>query len=77
MYDGVSSRQPHRDLAHRACEALGLQFGAVDIGEQVDGSLVVLEVNRAPGLEDGTVARYAGAITRWMQGNFATEGVRQ
>lgn len=70
IYDGVSSRQAHRNLAHQACEALGLQFGAIDIGEQADGSLVVLEANRAPGLENGTVTRYAGAITRWMHGEL-------
>ena len=67
-YDGVSVKQKHRDIAHAAVRALGLDFGAVDIGERADGSLVVLEVNRAPGLEGGTVDRYADAITKWLNG---------
>lgn len=71
-YDGDTVRQAHRDLAHRACEALGLDFGAVDIGEKADGSLIVLEVNRAPGLEGGTVTSYARAINRWVSGEWAT-----
>lgn len=65
-YDGVSSKQRHRDLAHQAVAALGLTFGAVDIGERADRSLVVLEVNRAPGVEGGSVEVYAGAINQWI-----------
>jgi hypothetical protein len=67
-YDGVSIRNTHRELAHQAISALGLTFGAVDIGERQDGSLLVLEVNRAPGLEGGTVTAYAAAIQRLMEG---------
>jgi hypothetical protein len=65
-YDGVSSKQRHRDLAHQAVAALGLTFGAVDIGEKADRSLVVLEVNRAPGVEGGSVQVYASAIQAWI-----------
>ena len=65
LYDGVTAKQRHRDIAHRAVAALGLQFGAVDIGERRDNSLVVLEVNRAPGLEGGTVDAYSRAIQGW------------
>lgn len=64
-YDGSTTRQRHRDLAASACRALGLQFGAVDIGELPDGRAIVLEVNRAPGLEGGTIAAYATAILQW------------
>lgn len=71
-YDGETVRQAHRDLAHRACEALGLDFGAVDIGEKSDGTLMVLEVNRAPGIEAGTLDAYVRAITRWASGEWAT-----
>lgn len=71
VYDGVSSKQRHRDIAHAAIAALGLQFGAVDIGERADRSLVVLEVNRAPGLDGGTIPCYATAITGWMNGTPA------
>lgn len=56
----------HRDLAHRAVKALGLDFGAVDIGRKKGGDLIVLEVNRAPGIEGGTVERYADAIRGWI-----------
>lgn len=65
-YDGVTSKQAHRDLAHKAVAALGLQFGAVDLAQLKDGRLIVLEVNRAPGIEGGTVERYAEAIKGWM-----------
>jgi hypothetical protein len=68
-YDGTSVKQRHRDLAHQAVKALGLDFGAVDIGEKADGSLFVLEVNRAPGLDGGTILAYADAIKRWVDSN--------
>jgi hypothetical protein len=68
-YDGVSSKKKHRDLAHAAVKALGLDFGAVDIGERADGSVLVLEVNRAPGLAEGTIDVYANAIRGWINGN--------
>lgn len=66
-YDG-SVKQRHRDIAHAAVSALGLDFGAVDIGEKADGSVIVLEVNRAPGLEGGSVDAYARAIQSWAAG---------
>lgn len=71
-YDGETVRQAHRDLAHRAIEALGLDFGAVDMGQRQDGTLIVLEVNRAPGLEGGTIEAYVRAINRWLSGEWAT-----
>lgn len=66
-YDGATIRQAHRDIAHAALGALGLDFGAVDIGERQDGSLIVFEVNRAPGLEGGTVSAYEEAIRAWKE----------
>ena len=68
-YDGETARQRHRDIAHAAVAALGLDFGAVDVAELADGTVMVLEVNRAPGLSDGTADVYATAIQRWMQEN--------
>ena len=65
-YRDGAVRQAHRDLAHRAVRALGLTFGAVDIGE-VDGNLIVIEVNRAPGLDGTTPERYARAIQRYVE----------
>lgn len=67
-YDGFSSTKEQRKLAKEALEALDLDFGAVDIGKKRDNSLVVLEVNRAPGLEGNTINVYADAIQRWTRG---------
>lgn len=66
VYDGFESDRAMRELAAHACEALNLQFGAVDLGRKADGGLIVLEVNRAPGLEGGTVTSYARAIEGWL-----------
>lgn len=49
-------------LATLACEALGLDFGAVDIIEDKKGRLYVLEVNTAPGLEGQTIDSYSKAF---------------
>lgn len=68
VYDDFKSKEKQRDLAAAAVKALGLNFGAVDIGELADKSLIVLEVNRAPGLEGGTVESYGRAIEAWAQG---------
>jgi hypothetical protein len=73
--DDVGIKQRHRDAAHAAVRALGLDFGAVDIGELQDGTLVVLEVNRAPGVEGGTIEAYGRAIRRWTSGEWTAEEV--
>jgi hypothetical protein len=67
QYGGFRSTPEQRALAHAAVAACGLQFGAVDIGIRPDDSMLVLEVNRAPGL-DGTVelAPYIKAIQGWV-----------
>lgn len=52
-------KQRVRDAAKGAVEALGLDFGAVDIGTLSDGSPIVLEVNKAPGQEGNTTLTYA------------------
>lgn len=66
-YDGFESSRAMRDAAHRAVAALGLDFGAVDLGLTTQGEIVVLEVNRAPGLEGGTPEAYGRAIASWLQ----------
>jgi hypothetical protein len=66
-YDNFESTPSMRELARAACEALHFDFGAVDIGRKANGDLLVLEVNRAPGLEGNTVNHYAEAINRWIQ----------
>lgn len=65
-----SKKQGIRDIAHAAVAALGLNFGAVDVGELPDGTLVVLEVNRAAGIEAGTIDAYAKAVRRWVDGEW-------
>jgi hypothetical protein len=49
-----SVKRDRRDMAKKAITALGLDFGAVDIGISSTGIPVVLEVNTAPGLDSGT-----------------------
>lgn len=68
--DDMGIKQKHRDIAHAAVEALGLSFGAVDIGELASGELVVLEVNRAPGVEGGSIEAYGRAVRRWISGEW-------
>lgn len=65
-YDNFESTRVMRELAAAAVEALGLQFGAVDIGVTATGAFVVLEVNRAPGLEGGSVTTYGAAVDRYI-----------
>lgn len=69
-YADFTPKQAVRDIAHAAIKALGLDFGAVDIGKLRDGSLVVFECNRAPGIEGQTVEKYVNAIDRWVKGEL-------
>lgn len=56
--------KPQRDLlAIKTIQALGLDFGAVDIIEDKHGQFYVLEVNTAPGLEGQTIVAYQQALT--------------
>lgn len=61
--------QPNRsrkDAAVSAVEALGLDFGAVDVLAGTDGNTYVLEVNTAPGLSERFLNLYADAIREWQ-----------
>lgn len=51
-----------RPLGKAAVEALGLDFGAVDIVTDTEGEHYVLEVNTAPGLGDRSLETYATAL---------------
>lgn len=73
-YDGFTSTAKMRALAHKAVAALDLTFGAVDIGENSLGQLIVLEVNTAPGLEGGSIQAYIRALTKWIENTPAEEG---
>lgn len=52
-------KQSLREAARMAVSALGLDFGAVDVAFRKGGGVVVWEVNKAPGLEGGSLKRYA------------------
>ena len=67
-YDEFKSKKKMREIAAKAVEALGLNFGAVDVGKKADGTYIVLEVNRAPGAENNTAVAYAKAIEGWLRG---------
>lgn len=57
-----------RKLAHQAIQSLGMDFGAVDLAQLEDGSLMVLEVNSAPGLEGRGFDVYRRAIQGALNG---------
>ena len=67
-YSNFESTPEMRALAIGAVKALSLDFGAVDLARKADGMLIVLEVNRAPGLEGNTVLAYVNAVQRWLNG---------
>jgi hypothetical protein len=57
-----------REIAAKAVDALGLDFGAVDILRGVDNALYVLEVNTSPGAESADRAglkTLASKIANW------------
>lgn len=51
-----------RQIAINAVKAVKLDFGAVDLLEEPDGTLRVLEVNRAPRIRGGRLRYYAEKI---------------
>lgn len=62
-----------RDIASKACDILGLDFGAVDILKGVDGGYYVLELNSAPGSESADRAGLKGLgekIKNWERLGF-------
>ena len=64
--DNFRSTETMRAVAKDAVQALHLEFGAVDVGERQDGSYLVLEVNRSPGIEnENTMKTYARTIRGW------------
>lgn len=55
-----------KEIAVRAAGALGLDYGAVDIGRSQIHGIKVYEVNTAPGLEGSTGGVIAAAIRRYI-----------
>jgi hypothetical protein len=66
-YNQFTSSSEMRKIAGAAVKALGLTFGAVDLARRANGSLFVLEVNAAPGIEGGTVKSYERAVNKWIK----------
>lgn len=53
-----------RDLAKKAVTALNYDFGAVDLVETGEGNIFLLEVNKAPGLDELSASKYAEALIK-------------
>lgn len=64
--EGVTVSDDTKSEAVKAVEALGLDFGAVDVVINREGKPVVLEVNTAPGLMGSTLQSYKTAIKEWL-----------
>jgi len=65
--EGVDPSWDILDQSIRAVEALGLQFGAVDVlWNEAGGRAYVLEVNTAPGLEGSSIDVYVSAINEYL-----------
>lgn len=62
---------PAREVARKAVAAVGYQFGAVDLLELRDGSVMVLEVNSAPALgSPQTINAYTRAVFMVANGKY-------
>ena len=64
-YDGRGVKDKHREVAKLAVAVLGLTFAAVDVAERADGAVFILEVNRAPGIENRSVEVYRDKVIEW------------
>lgn|SRR3990167_2278794 len=51
-------------LGRRVVDAVGFDFGAVDVGITADGTMYTLEINSAPGVGAALAPRYAEAVLR-------------
>ena len=65
--DNIDCPSSVRELAVGAVRALGLDFGAVDIGfNRHNGVGYVFEVNTAPGVEGSTLDKYYAAFAQQL-----------
>lgn len=65
--EGVNAPEAVKEAAEQALNALGLDFGAVDIGYHPDFGVAVYEVNTAPGIEGQTLNCYVDVFRRYLQ----------
>jgi glutathione synthase/RimK-type ligase-like ATP-grasp enzyme len=63
--EGVVLPRQAREVAIAAARSCGLDFGAVDLAVNDRGTIMVFEVNTAPGIEGHTVQAYADAVRRF------------
>lgn len=70
--DGIEVNLAAMDMAIKACNALGLDFGAVDLVMDKRNNPVVLEVNTAPGLQGTTLEVYKQAVQNWIENVSST-----
>ena len=64
----VDASEHTKTTAIKAVEALGLDFGGVDIVQTPDGAGYVIEVNTACGLHGTTIDKYCEAIQGYVAG---------
>ncbi len=64
---GLECPDSVKDAAVRAVTALGLHFGAVDIGYDAKFGAKIYEVNTAPGLEGQTIPAYGKAVKAYLK----------
>ena len=62
----VDASEHTKTTAIKAVQALGLDFGGVDIVETPDGTGYVIEVNTACGLHGTTITKYCEAINKYV-----------
>lgn len=60
--EDVNPKPLTKSVAIQAVDALQLDFGAVDICEDLIGRPIIFEINTAPGVEGTTVEKYRDAI---------------
>lgn len=64
--DGVTIPDSVAEAAEQAIHALGLDFGAVDIGYHPEYGISIYEVNTAPGIEGHTLESYVNVFRRFL-----------